>query len=82
MANATIYVALGGLAITYAFVSFFILPMFSTQQKYLSQQEWVGVEKGLFARFRAGMAAIKNTPALVKEGYSKVCQSCEFCGRA
>jgi len=71
MVNASVYVALGGLAITYAFVSFFILPMFSTQQKYLSQQEWVGVEKGFFARFRAGMAAIKNTPALVKEGYSK-----------
>jgi hypothetical protein len=73
MVNASVYVALGGLAITYVFVSFFILPMFSTQQKYLSQQEWVGVEKGFFARFRAGMAAIKNTPALVREGYSKVC---------
>jgi hypothetical protein len=73
MVSASVYVALGGLAVTYAFVSFFILPMFSAQEKYLRQQPWVGVKgNGLFARFRAGMATIKNTSSMVQEGYQKV----------
>lgn len=64
--------AASGLAVAYILVSAFILPVLSHQGKYWSSQSWVGLQKQWFARYRAGVNAVKDTRTMLCEGYEKV----------
>lgn len=56
----------------YVVVTVFILPFFSSKTKFFDTESWIGLEKQWFSRFRAGLASITTTHAMVVEGYEKV----------
>lgn len=65
-------VAAGAFLAVYAIVSLIVFPLFSSQDKYLRSQSWVGVKKQWLAKLRAGLDSIMNVHAMVAEGYEKV----------
>jgi hypothetical protein len=65
-------IAVGGLLVTYYVAANYILPMFTTQAKFVNSTPWVGVKKQWFSRYRAGIAAVQDTSSLMLEGYKKV----------
>jgi len=73
--TTSVYAAIGGVALTYAIISFIVLPYLAPSEKYLRSQSWVGMKKQVFARFRAGMSVISSTPQLMLEGYEKYCKN-------
>lgn len=56
----------------YLFVTILVLPYFSPKSKYLDSHTCVGQKKQWFSRFRADLASVTRSPALVLEGYEKV----------
>lgn len=67
-----VVLAVSALTGAYLIVFGFILPFLSHQGKFWSTQPWVGLQKQWFAKYRAGVDAIKNTRTMVGEGYNKV----------
>jgi hypothetical protein len=62
-----------GVVVTgYLLVTLFIVPFFSPKSKYLDSHVCVGRKKQWFSRFRADLASVIRSPALVLEGYEKV----------
>jgi len=66
-----LYAAAAGAFVTYLVVTNLILPLFSTQAKFVNSTPWVGVKKQWFGKYRAGITAIMDTPGLMREGYQK-----------
>lgn len=67
-----LYLAVGGVFVTYYVVVNYILPVFTGQAKFVNSTPWVGVKKQWFSRYRAGIAAVRDTTSLMLEGYEKV----------
>lgn len=71
---STAHVALtaGALLAAYTFASLVVLPLLSSQTKFLNSQSWVGLRKQVFSHVRGGFDAIRRTRELVAEGHQKV----------
>lgn len=68
----SLYIAVGGLLVTYYVATTYILPLFTIQAKFMNSIPWVGVKKQWFSRYRAGISAIRDTSTLMRESYEKV----------
>jgi hypothetical protein len=58
----------GSVLLAYALFARLVLPLISTQAKFLDAQTWVGVKKQWFARSRASFNTLKSTREMLLDG--------------
>lgn len=58
----------GSVLVAYVFFSIVILPLTTTQGKFLSSQTWVGLKKQWFSHYRAGFSTLRNTREMLYSG--------------
>lgn len=68
ISTAQLAVSAGSVFVAYIFFSIVVLPLITTQGKWLSSQKWVGLKKQWFSQYRAGFSTLKNTREMLYSG--------------
>ena len=68
ISTAQLALSAGSVLVAYVFFSIIVLPLISTQGKWLSSQKWVGLKKQWFSQYRAGFSTLRNTREMLYSG--------------